>query len=191
MKKQLLTLSLSILACFPLYGYAEEVVTLTATTTKEITESTTTDVTPTKLFTLCSQEAIEKRDTRIAVTRSIYNTAMTSALNERKNKEKAAVALGDEGDKKSALKVSVETYKSQAKSAQSALTQARKIAWQTFENDIKKCRETQTEEEALLDIKESDATQGSTSMKKLEEPEVKGIKETIKAQLESFRSLFN
>lgn len=171
----------------PLYSFADEASSTEASSTKEQIESTSTESTPKKLFTLCSQEAIETRDNKIASTRALYNTTMSSALTDRKNKEKAAVALHDEGDKKAAIKLSAEMYKSQAKIAQNALTQARKSAWQTFSDDIQKCRDTQVEEQNINRniISTEQAVKGN------EQEDQKSLKETIKAQIESIRSFFN
>jgi flagellar biosynthesis GTPase FlhF len=206
MKKNILALFTGTLFLIPLYGYAEELpvklaTAATTTTTEEIATGTTTaSTTPVRTFTTCSQEAIETRDTRIASTRATYNTSMANSLLERKNKEKAAVAIIDEDDKKDAIKASVENYKSQAKAAQSILVQARKLAWQTFENDIKKCRDIQNDETASAqDIATPTATSEQApmmrkmekSVEKTEEKETKTIKETIKAQFESFKNLFN
>ncbi len=205
MKKNFITLTACLAFFIPLYGYAEEIptklATSTITTTVEGTFSTTTaSTTPVKTFTLCSQEAIEARDTKIASSRVIYNTAMANALTERKNKEKVAVAIVDEGDKKHAIKTSVESYKHHTKGAQTLLVQARKIAWQSFENDVKECREIQSEENLVLQetsLITSTSEQApmmrkaEKSVEKGEEKETKTIKETIKSQFENFKSLFN
>jgi hypothetical protein len=202
MKKHLLTIAAGFLFALPLYGYAEEIpqtVLGVATTTKE--EATSTAAV--KSFTTCSQEAIEARDTKIAASRLTYNTAMANALTERKNREKAAVAILDEDDKKDAIKASVDTYKHQAKAAQTTLTQARKLAWQTFDNDIKACRDLeQVADDAAQVIKaEEDQTPVARTMmmKKGTETEItetkttdsKSFKDTLKDKLESIKSLFN
>lgn len=203
MKKYLLALSIGALSLIPLYGYAEEApVKLASIATTTIAEesdtaSTTASSTPVWSFTLCSQEAIETRDTKIAASRATYNTAMANALTERKNREKAAVAILDEADKKAAIKASVETYKAQSKAAQNVLTQARKLAWQTFENNIKKCRDLEdtqtifTEEKKTEPTLMSEQTSVTKKMEKTEEKEVKTFTETIKAGFENFKSLFN
>lgn len=205
MKKNFITLTACIVFFIPLYGSAEEIptklATSTITTTVEGTFSTTTaSTTPVRTFTLCSQEAIEARDTKIASSRVIYNTTMANALTERKNKEKAAVAIIDESDKKHAIKTSVESYKNHTKGAQTILVQARKNAWQTFENDVKECREIQSEEnlisqETSLIASTSEQApmmrKAEKSVEKGEEKETKTIKETIKSQFENFKSLFN
>jgi hypothetical protein len=206
MKKHILALFTATLFLIPLYGYAEELpaklaTSATTTTLEEVAASTTTSsTTPVRTFTTCSQEAIEARDTGIASSRTMYNTAMANSLLERKNKEKAAVAIVDEDDKKDAIKASVENYKSQAKAAQTTLVQARKLAWQTFENDIKKCRDIQSDESvstqdapvpALTSEQAPVMRKMEKGLEKTEEKETKTIKETIKAQFESFKSLFN
>ncbi len=205
MKKNIFALFTGALFLIPLYGYAEELpvklVTAATTTVEEIVVGTTTaSTTPVWTLTTCSQEAIESRDTRIASSRVAYNTTMANALTERKNREKAAVAISDEDDKKDAIKASVENYKSQAKTAQTILVQARKLAWQTFENDIKKCRDIQSDEtvstqDSNIPTPASEQTpvmrKMEKSAEKTEEKETKTIKETIKAQFESFKSLFN
>lgn len=148
-------------------------------------------VSPAKNFTLCSQEAIEVRDTNIATSRSLYNTGMASALNDRKNKEKAAVAISDETAKKAAIRVSVDTYKSLVRNAQNNLTVSRKSAWQGFEADIKECRDTQDNELSIEKDKQDTKTLSGTSTVKADEGDVKTLKETIKAGIDSLRSLFN
>lgn len=206
MKKHFLALGLSCMVFLPIYSYAEETPsTLTSSTSvSNVGSSTnyliTNGITTPKTFTICSQEAIEVRDTSIASSRVTYNTAMANALTERKNSEKTAVAIKNEDAKKYALKLSVETYKREAKAAQTALIQARKITWQTFDNDIKKCRSL---EDIEVSSKSSDEQlvagneptpilrKMEKAAEKVEEKETKTIKETIKAQFESFKSLFN
>jgi hypothetical protein len=199
MKKQIFTATIGLLLMLPLYGHADEHGTTTPkakdSSLKEIvanddTDSIATSTVQVKSFTLCSQEAIEKRDTKIASSRAIYNTAMTSALTERKNKEKAAVAILDADDKKDAIKLSAETYKNQAKSAQTTLTSARKATWQDFEDDIALCREIE-KGSAIQEKEPKDLRAVESSLKKSEELESKTIKKTIKAGIESFKSLFN
>ncbi len=200
MKNKILTLGLGFMAFVPLYTYAEES-PINLTSTSSIVISSTSTITlgtiSPKTFTMCSQEAIEVRDTNIASSRTTYNIAMTNALLERKNSEKAAIALKKDDSKKDALKLSVETYKHQTKSAQVTLTQARKLTWQTFDNDIKKCRDLEETEATPTTLDEQpttviDPTPFSKKIEKLEsKEEVKTIKETLKAQFESFKSLFN
>ena len=95
--------------------------------------------TPNQIFTVCTQIAIEKRDTSIQNVKNTYNAAMTTALSARKEAEKAAVALTDVEAKKTATKAAVEAYKSTAKSTQTTLAQSRKDIWASFETDKKAC----------------------------------------------------
>lgn len=129
-----LLLSLFIL---PLYANAEDVAT---TSTTSIATSSVV-LTKAQLFTTCSQDAIETRDTKLAQARGSYNTAMNILLVERKEQEKDAVAIEDEKEKKEAIKESVDNYKTQVKTIQNTLTLSRKTIWQNFENDTKACRE--------------------------------------------------
>jgi DNA repair ATPase RecN len=148
MKKYLPYIQLSILLVLPISTYADvasssasirepSVIATVSTTTPEAT------TTPDQDFTICQQQAIEERDTLIASSRVLYNTAMANALTERKNNEKAAIAITDKNAKKVALKNSVDTYKNIVKNAQDDLTQARKDAWQTFEDTIQSCHDIQ------------------------------------------------
>ena len=196
MKKQLLQTSIGILFLLPFSLYAAEDAVLPSTPIKESFTSTqggatsTDDATSTvKSFTECSQQAIEDRDTKIASIRAFYNTAMAKALTERKNREKAAVAIKDEDYKKTAIKASVDTYKNQAKTAQNTLSQARKLAWSTFENDINKCHELETEDVSKETTASSDSP--APTLRKAEERETKSIGNSIKAQFENLKSLFN
>ena len=199
MKKTTLILSLSLFALIPSFSFAEEGTSTIVSTIKEVAIATTTATsTPeeVKPFTVCSQEAIEKRDTDIAASRNTYNAAMTNALTVRKNKEKLAVAIKNASDKKDALKLSVETYKNPTKVAQNTLTQARKEVWQTFEDDIALCRKLEDEaNKAKEDAVTSTSTeQGEAFLEKSiksEESEVKTFKEVIKEQFETLKSLFN
>lgn len=194
MKNKLLQTGIGLLLLLPMYTHAEEATSTTATSTIKDAllikvEATSTPLSPPKNFTLCSQDAIETRDTSIASSRTTYNNAMASALKDRKNKEKAAVAVVDDSDKKNAIKMSVASYKNVVKVAQNNLTQARKEAWQTFEDDIKACHEIEDRE--IASQKESVKSDNSVMMKKIETTEPKTIQETIKEQISAFRSLFN
>ena len=219
MKKNFIAATITLSVLLPFYGYAEDVpITRISATTKErevenevknktaqsetakegVDATTTIPVaiaTPEKNFTLCSQEAIEVRDTKIANSRSVYNTAMANALTERKNREKAAVAITDESKKKIAIKTSVDTYKNLVKSAQNNLTTLRKNAWQDFENDINTCRDIQ-DKEIAKNTSQDDTTSGDVqkpepSSKKEASEESTLIKDTIKAGIDSLKSLFN
>lgn len=209
MKKTTLTFTFLSFLLLPSFVSAQEIALVdinigstssSLVSSSTVSSSTTEAIVILKPFTLCSQEAIEKRDTDIAASRSAYNITMTNALNERKNREKAAIALEDGKDKKDAIKVSVDTYKDQTKDAQNTLTQTRKILWQNFENDIKKCRDTEDQstphQSAMLKTaKPSEKAEPAMMMRKVEEPEVKTItetiKETIKDKIDTFFSFFN
>lgn len=190
MKKSTFTLTLLGLLLFPGFAYAEEIILAVGTSSVSISTSTASSTPPAKPFTICSQEAIERRDTNIASSRSTYNIAMTNALTERKNREKAAVAIENEEKKKDAIRLSVDSYKNQTKAAQNTLTQTRKALWQTFENDIKNCRDA---EESVIskDTQPEEKTKNTAMKKPTEEVEVKTMKETIKDKIETFFSLFN
>lgn len=206
MKKKTLILFLLVSTFVPTLSYALED---TSTSSKTVTTGgggTSTNQqeeqgenTP-QSFTLCSQEAIETRDSSIASSRSIYNTAMANVLVERKNKEKTAVAIKEENKKKNAIKLSAENYKHQAKIAQTLVTQARKDAWETFEENLKTCRE---EERLHLELgaQTSSSTNDKidtidTKEKKIDSieskgEEVKSLRDTLKTKLENLKSLFN
>ncbi len=210
MKINIILTALIVSLLTPLYGYAEEGSTTTLPTNNITEISSTTEATSTdtlspidiaaRNFTLCSQEAIENRDTKIATSRSSYNTAMANALTERKNKEKAAVAIASETKKKNAIKASVETYKNLVKIAQDNLTESRKIAWQDFEDDLASCRYIQAEElvaqeeltsSRVTETIEEDEGVVSRQEKRSTSLEGNTFKETIKAGFDSLKSLFN
>lgn len=200
MKKHIAQLTLGISLLLPLSAYAEEGVFALASSSlknnEKAQEEVVAEATSTILvndFTSCSQEAIEARDTKIAASRSVYNTAMANALTERKNREKSAIAIKDTDDKKEAIKESVENYKNQTRAAQNSLSASRKTVWQEFEDAIKDCHllENETTSQADEPVMLRKVNVESASMMKVEEPENKTIKETIKAQFESFKSLFN
>ncbi|MBP6888225.1 MAG: hypothetical protein KBC21_00835 [Candidatus Pacebacteria bacterium] len=183
---------------FPLIANAEEATTTVATST---TSSSTIVVTKAQLFTSCSQDAIESRDTKLAQARGSYNTAMSNLLLERKNVEKAAVAIEDEKEKKTAIKESVEKYKTEVKTIQNTLTQSRKTIWQNFENDTRVCREflEKTDEEkadekaekrAAKEIGKKEVSEAKEIRKeeKKEENETKSVKDSI---FDSIKSLFS
>lgn len=107
-----------------------------------------------QIFTACSQEAIEVRDSSISAARTAYNHAMAIALGSRKDAEKKAVAITDNDEKKAAIKGVVEEYKKVVNHAQESLIKARKEAWAQFEISTSKCREASRENKAsVLDTK--------------------------------------
>jgi DNA repair ATPase RecN len=195
-------LPLSLLLIIPLYTHAAEDISmkLVSTSTEEVASSTeeSSKNTPDQDFTLCQQQAIEARDTQISLSRSLYNTAMTNALSDRKNKEKAAVAISTKDDKKEAIKISVDTYKSLTKKAQNDLTEARKTAWQTFENEIQACRDAKnvSEEESPTSLvvdenKEVTSKNISDTPTKNETKEVTSEGSSFKSIIKAFKSLFD
>lgn len=179
----------------PIFVSADEIVSSQATTTSA---SSTAPLTKSQMFTACSQEAIETRDTKLAQARGAYNTAMNALLVERKDAEKEAVAIEDEKEKKEAIKESVDNYKSQVKILQNTLTQSRKTIWQNFENDTKTCRDTlekKDEDESkgakksakdLPEARVMSATVTSETKKEISQ-EQKSVKESL---IDSIKSLF-
>lgn len=195
---QLSKVSISLLFLIPVYGHAQEAsssVIIDTETSAIVDASTTASTTPVQTFTECSQAAIETRDTKIASVRTIYNTAIAKALVTRKNSEKAAIALTDNDEKKDAIKLSVDTYKAQTKAAQTGLVTARKAVWQTFEDDIKKCRELLDDEATTVTAqKENKEMKAVPALRKIEKSDLqeqKTIGESIKAGIENLKSLFN
>ncbi len=179
----------------PFFAHAETI----ASTTDEMSTTTLAIMTKAQLFTSCSQDAIELRDTKLSQARTTYNNAMNALLLDRKNAEKAAVAIEDEKEKKTAVKDSVEKYKSDVKAIQSTLTQARKTIWQNFENDTKKCRtylekdddQVTKDEKALTKEtakKEAIETKEQKREEKKDDHDQKTVKESI---IDSIKSLFN
>lgn len=188
MKKTTLHITLLGLLLVPSFAFAEEITLAIGTSTVSTSTSSSINTPSIKPFTICSQEAIERRDTNIASSRQTYNVAMTNALTERKNREKAAIAVEDQDKKKDAIRSSVDSYKNQTKAAQNMLTQTRKALWQSFENDIKNCRDT---EESTIAKDNQPEEKVAKIIKKTEENEVKTITETIKDKIETFLSLFS
>lgn len=122
-----------------------------------------------RLFTTCSQTAIEDRDTAITKAREIYNASMNEILLERKNGEKAAVAITDAGDKKDAIKEVVDIYRKNALEAQDVLTSSRKDIWEKFEADIELCREAKSDVHATLSASSTASTTVATTSQKTKE----------------------
>jgi hypothetical protein len=179
----------------PSFVSADDVSDTQATST---TASSTIVLSKSQIFTACSQDAIELRDTRLAQARGAYNNAMNTLLVERKDAEKEAVAIEDEKEKKEAIKDSVDNYKVQVKVIQNTLTQSRKAIWQNFENDTKTCRENlekkndDESKDAKKSLKEApEARAMSATMavdaKKEAAPEQKSVKESL---FSSIKSLF-
>lgn len=176
--KIIYTSLIASLIAFPVATFAQE-----STSTDAVKAVVVTTVEEENPFTLCSQEAIEQRDTEIAKARSLYNTQMNEALQKRKEREKKAVAM-KEGEKKQAIKVSAEEYRTDAKTAQNELSEARKEIWKTFEEDVERCREAHKEARALT------APTNLGQERKAEVMEIKSFKDSIRAQIESLKALF-
>lgn len=200
MKKLSLLLSPLFLGVLlvPHFAYAEE--TSTTTDATSTISTSTAPLTKAQLFTMCSQDAIELRDTKLAEARGSYNNAMTALLVERKNEEKAAVAIENEKEKKAAIKESVENYKVEVKKLQNTLTQSRKAIWLNFENDTKECREaldkveiedTPKEERKMTKEVVKKETTEAKEMKKEEKKEEHETTKTVKESIfDSIKSLF-
>jgi DNA repair ATPase RecN len=185
MKKSLHYLSLLLLSFLltPILASANEVSESYATSSSA---TSTIALTKSQVFTACSQDAIELRDTKLAQARGSYNNAMNALLVERKEAEKEAVAIEDEKEKKDAIKESVDSYKVQVKVIQNTLTQSRKTIWQNFENDTKTCRDN---------LEKKDDDENKTSKKAPKEvsevskvAEQKSVKESL---FDSLKSLFS
>ena len=108
----------------PMFASAQAT-TASTSTVPVVVVATSTPAT----FTLCSQAAIEKRDTAIDTTRNTYNAATQSALNIRKEALKQAEALATTTERIAAKKLAVENYRTTLKAAQNAYSTARKLAW--------------------------------------------------------------
>lgn len=129
-----------------------------------------------QIFTTCSQEAIEARDSSISSARTAYNSAMAIALGSRKDAEKKAVALPDANEKKTAIKEAVEEYKKAVNQAQEALIKARKEAWAHFETSTSKCREESKENKSsTLDADEQDRSADDTKIEDKKEESFKNV----------------
>lgn len=193
-------LLIALLFALPLYGSAQESSSSTIATSSVATS--TAPLSKTQLFTLCSQEAIEVRDTKLAQARSTYNSGMNALLSERKEREKESVAVEGEKEKKALIRDSVEAYKNQVRTLQNTLTQSRKTIWQTFEADTKNCRESldkkietelkeekkATKEQAKREVAEMKESAKDVKQEvKKEEVEQKSVKESL---FDSIKSLF-
>lgn len=177
-KEHIITTIAISLALLPFYASAE-------------TQATTTPQAPAteaQVFTACSQAAIEVRDNSIGAARTTYNVAMAAALSARKEAEKSAVAIADDDEKRGAIKAAVDQYKQSVTTAQDTLTKARKDAWNAFETNTNKCRDTTKEmrkgSAAKSDVRASQAT--TTDEVK---SEAKSLKDSLLDSLKSFFKL--
>lgn len=178
--------TLAALLFIPLFGHAQIIETSTSTHSDGDTHA--------RLFTLCSQNAIENRDTAITEARATYNTAMTDIVTKRKEKEKAAVALLNASEKKAAIKTAVELYRKESLVAQDALTDARKIIWSTFEADVQACREEKEGKATTTTDVTANTMSAARSMKveiTEEKEENKTLRESLKSGIDAIKSLFS
>jgi hypothetical protein len=195
MKKTLTLFTLS-LAFIPFFASAQA----TGTVASSI-EATGTPATQAQIFTACSQSAIDIRDSSIASARTTYNNSMTLALDARKESEKKAIAITDNGGKKEAIINTVNEYKKAVTQAQDALTQARKDAWDAFETNTQNCRDPHNDasgtkpqaatfkasnKASLRTLQATDQASSSDEVK----TEVKSLGDTIKAQIDSIKRFF-
>lgn len=143
--------------------------TTTATTTAVVIKTPVT-------FTMCAQEAIETRDTSIAEIRQMYNEAMKRALLERKEALKEAVALEDTKAQTTAKKAAYNAYKLTQKNSQKAYSSSRKVAWASFDLDMKDCRDARkiANEKTLLEKKKALEIQKEVEKRESEETEEEG-----------------
>lgn len=173
----------------PLFGHAQIIEIETSTSTYNDT------TTYAQIFTVCSQNAIEKRDTAITEARATYNTKMTEIVTKRKEKEKAAVAIVIASEKKTAIKVAVELYRKESLAAQETLTESRKIIWETFEADVQACREGQEGENATSTaVAAANVTATTRTMQAEtteEKEEHKTLRESLKSGIDAIKSLFS
>lgn len=171
MKKTLITLALLSL---PVFAFAEG------------SPENNGQATEAQIFTVCSQTAIETRDSSISSARTAYNNAMSIALSSRKDAEKKAVAITNTDDKKTAIKEAVEEYKKAVGQAQESLIKARKEAWAQFETSTSDCRDASKERKEISSEVKTD-THTTQATVKTEEKKPESLKETI---LTTLKNLF-
>ena len=130
MKTKLITTLFATAFLVPMFVSAQATTTVNTITPPVIVNTPST-------FTVCSQTAIEKRDTAISVARTAYNTSTQSALTARKEAFKQAVALATSTDKVTAKKEAIDIYKVAQKTSQTTYSTARKLAWSTYETGMR------------------------------------------------------
>ncbi len=121
------------LTCVPFIANAQStstVATSTATSTQTVVQSST----------LCTQNAIRKRDAALVTARNLYNASMTVALEARTLAEISAIAVGDEDSQNDALKSAATVYGAQVKQAQEILKSTRQDVLSVYDEEIRKCR---------------------------------------------------
>ncbi|KKS26770.1 MAG: hypothetical protein A2736_01200 [Candidatus Yanofskybacteria bacterium RIFCSPHIGHO2_01_FULL_41_27] len=103
------------------------------------------DVTPTPAPTpglVCMQNAIAKRDGSIITAFGKFSTAITTALNARKNDLIAAWGVNNTKERRRAIKASWNAFGKSNKDARVVLRNERNSAWNQFKVDAKVCRIT-------------------------------------------------
>jgi hypothetical protein len=144
--------------------------------------------TPSSVFVLCSQKAIDAREDAVTSSRATYNKEMDRLMLLRKNAEKNILLIENESEKKSAIKDAVDSYKSSVKKAQDTLKDARRNTWEAFDVAVEKCR---TEKKAtkvqgkILQEKRVDTP--SKELKEEGEKEQKGFFDTMRAKMDSLK----
>ena len=89
---------------------------------------------------MCVKNAVEKRETSIVASNTIFQTAILQALTTRKTDLLNARSLTTKQEIKVAVKKSRDTFKSSKKSSELALKKQEKSAWEIFKTDIKSCK---------------------------------------------------
>lgn len=101
------------------------------------------DVTPTPVPTpglVCMQNAVAKRDGVIITAWGKFSTAITTALNVRKNDLVAAWGVNDKKERRRAINASWNAFGKSNKNARAVLKTERNSAWNQFKTDAKGCR---------------------------------------------------
>lgn len=87
----------------------------------------------------CVQNAIEKRDMTLVTAIDTYASAAKSALQVRKDAEKAAWNQTDRKARRDAMKATLTTYRNSVRAARKNFQNARKSVWTKFKTDRKVC----------------------------------------------------
>jgi len=94
----------------------------------------------------CMQTAVETRDTAIISALDTYAATAKSALTARKDALKAAWAIADRKERRTAIKAAWDTYRKAIKEARSTFKASRKTAWDTFKAASKVCKPAKTQD---------------------------------------------
>jgi len=87
----------------------------------------------------CIQNAIEKRDSAIITTHTVFSTSITSALTTRKDALKLSWAKPTREERSSSRKATYDAFKTAQKSTHETLRNVRKSSWSTFDTEMKAC----------------------------------------------------